>query len=83
MLSRSSFFRIKDRLLDMGLIAAESHLRRDPDYPLKAKFNADQSEEVTALWIKPTDELSRIVFEPGYWKRFGEVRPHQNEEEAT
>jgi hypothetical protein len=69
MLSRRNFFRIKDRLLDMGLIEAESHLRRDPDYPLKVKFKADQSEEVTALWIKPTEELSRIVFEPGYWEK--------------
>jgi hypothetical protein len=69
MLSRTCFFLIKDRLLDMGLIEAESHLRRDPDYPFKVKFKADQPEEVTALWIKPTEELSRIIFEPGYWEK--------------
>jgi hypothetical protein len=61
-ISRRSFFRIKDRLLDMGLIEAKSHFRRD---------DVD-GEEVTALWIKPTQELCRIVFEPGYWEK---VRP--------
>lgn len=53
MLSRATFFRIKDRLLDMGLIEAHSHL-----------WNGK-----THLWIKPTEELSRIVYEPGYWEK--------------
>ncbi len=46
-----TFHRIKDRLIELGLIVAESHLWNGKTY----------------LWIKPTDELSRIVFEPGYW----------------
>jgi hypothetical protein len=53
MLSRATFFRVKDPLLEMGLIEAESHLWNDRTY----------------LWIKPTEELSRIVFEPGYWQK--------------
>jgi hypothetical protein len=70
MLSRASFFRIKDRLLGMGLIEAESHLRRDLDQMIKAKIKGKSAVEleVTALWIKPTEELCRIVFEPGYWE---------------
>jgi hypothetical protein len=46
-----SFARIKDRLVAMGLIVAESHL-----------WNGH-----TRLWIKPTEELLRIMFEEGYW----------------
>ena len=59
MLSERSFFRIKDKLLDMGLIEAKSRLVRDPVH----------EREATALWIKPTQELCRIVFEPGYWEK--------------
>jgi len=51
-MSRTRFFLVKDRLMDLGLIEAESHLWHD----------------TTCLWIKPTEELSRIVFEPGYWE---------------
>lgn len=49
---RRTFFRIKDRLVDAGLIEAHSHLWRARTY----------------LWMKPTDELSRVLFEPGYWE---------------
>jgi hypothetical protein len=49
---RRTFFRIKDRLIAMGLIEAGSHLWRGRTY----------------LWMKPTDELSRILFEPEYWE---------------
>jgi hypothetical protein len=52
MVSRRTFATIKDRLIEMGLIDAHSHL-----------WN-----EKTHLWIKPTEQLSRIVFEPGYWE---------------
>ena len=77
MVSRASFFREKDRLIAMGLIEAESHLRRDPDHKSMVKWKAEGKLKgvavppmgVTALWVKPTEELSRIVFEPGYWEK--------------
>jgi hypothetical protein len=53
MVSRANFFRIKDRLIAMGLIEAHSHLWNDK----------------THLWIKPTEELCRIVFEPSCWEK--------------
>ena len=59
MLSERTFFRVKKKLLDMGLIEAKSHLGRDPVH----------EREATAVWIKPTQELCRIVFEPGYWEK--------------
>lgn len=46
-----TFHRIKDRLIDLGLIEAASHLWQGR----------------TRLWMRPTDELSRILFEAGYW----------------
>jgi hypothetical protein len=46
-----TFHRMKKRLIDLGLIEAHSHLWQGR----------------THLWIKPTDELSRMLFEPGYW----------------
>lgn len=50
---RATFHRIKDDLKDLGLIEAKSCLWQGK----------------TRLWIKPTDELSRILFEPGYWEQ--------------
>lgn len=50
-----TFYRYKTELVERGLIVAGSHLWRGR----------------THLWVKPTDELSRILFEPGYW---GQVR---------
>lgn len=47
-----SFHGIKDRLIGLGLIEAEAHLWMG----------------VTHLWIRPTEELSRILFDPGYWE---------------
>ena len=65
----------KDRLIDMGLIEAESHLSQDMEQSYKAMLAAQGLVKATsaplittALWIKPTEELSRIVFEPGYWQ---------------
>lgn len=58
MVSERTFDRVKKRLAALGLIVAESHLCRDPG----------TGQFVTALWIKPTDELCRIVSEPGYWE---------------
>jgi hypothetical protein len=57
--SRASFCRHKDRLVKMGLIEAQSHLWSPTTSLWKGK---------TYLWIKPTKELCRIVFEPGYWQ---------------
>ncbi|WP_024587638.1 hypothetical protein [Aliihoeflea sp. 2WW] len=46
-----TFHRLKDRLIADGLIEAHSHLWRGR----------------THLWVKPTDQLSRILFEDGRW----------------
>ncbi len=67
MVSRATFFRTKNLLIDKGLIEPDKRLRRDHDYILKAKNGKGVPLYVTALWIKPTEELCRIVFEPGYW----------------
>lgn len=67
--SRRDFFRVKDRLIEMGLIEAHSHYQY-MKYVLAGPL-PDDAHDVgfyTALWIKPTEELSRIVFEPGYWE---------------
>ena len=83
--SRATFFRIKNRLIGMGLIEAHSHLRTDPNHKIKAIHDAGQKAKgkpakyanspkgITALWIKPTDALSRIMFEPGYWETVRET----------
>lgn len=49
---KRTFHNIKDRLLELGLIEAGSHLWMG----------------ATHLWIKPTDELSRILFDAGHWE---------------
>lgn len=49
--SKRHFHRIKDELIERGIIVAESH----------------QWNGKNMLWIKPTEHLSRMVFEPGYW----------------
>lgn len=49
---KSTFHTIKDGLIGRGLIEAEAHL-----------WMGD-----THLWIKPANELSRILFDPGYWE---------------
>lgn len=46
---KRTFHRIKDRLIEMGLIDARSHLWQGR----------------TCLWIRPTDALSRALFEGG------------------
>lgn len=51
-----TFHRYKTRLIEQGLIVARSHLW----------------QRRTHLWVKPTDELSRILFEPGYWEQVRE-----------
>ncbi|MBX5103024.1 hypothetical protein HJB52_14200 [Rhizobium lentis] len=50
--SRSTFFRMKDQLVELGLIDAEQHLK-----------NGKQS-----LWIKATEKLNMSLFDEGYWK---------------
>jgi hypothetical protein len=65
MLKRRTFFEIRDRLVAMGLIESHAHMRLDPQ---SHHANADGAFLTKALWIKPTDELSRILFEPGYWE---------------
>ena len=74
--SRATFFRIKERLIAMGLIEAQSHFAINVNAEIKAKMIASGKmkgkpvppQMITSLWIKPTDELSRIIFEPGYWE---------------
>lgn len=51
MMSLSTFLRFKNRLVEKGLIIAESHLAGGK----------------TRLWVKPTEKLQRIVFEAEYW----------------
>jgi hypothetical protein len=70
------FLRHKDRLAAMGLIEAESHFRVDPSHNIKVELKAEGKLKgpigtpvITALWVKPTEELSRIIFEPGYWEK--------------
>lgn len=50
--SRRTFIRAKDELVQAGLIEAEGH----------------HWQGKRCLWIKPTEELSRILFEPGRWE---------------
>lgn len=50
--SESTLHRVKDKLIEAGLIVAEAHLWQGDNH----------------LWIKPTEKLSRILFEPGYWQ---------------
>jgi hypothetical protein len=58
-----TFHRYKAYLVERGLIVASSHLWRGRTY----------------LWVKPTDELSRILFEPGHWEQVREqYLPPQN-----
>lgn len=68
-LSRRAFFRERDRLVSMGLIAVEMHKALDHTL-VKPRF-------VNKLWIRPTAELSRIVFEPGYWETVREKYEYQ------
>jgi hypothetical protein len=70
------FVRHKDRLIALGLIQAESHFRVDPSHNIKVGLKAEGhwkgpigAPVITALWVKPTEELSRIIFEPGYWEK--------------
>ncbi|WP_332712654.1 hypothetical protein [Pelagibacterium mangrovi] len=51
-----TFDKYKNRLVAMGLIVAEARKWQGPNH----------------LWIKPTEQLSRIVFEPGYWEQVRE-----------
>jgi hypothetical protein len=46
-----TFIRCKDRLVELGLIEAGSHLAGGK----------------TKLWVKPTERLQRIIFDPGFW----------------
>lgn len=50
--SPRTFRNIKDKLVEAGLIVAEVHLWQGDNH----------------LWIKPSEELSRMLFEPGYWQ---------------
>lgn len=52
-ISESTFHRIKDRLIAMGLILAEQHMWDGTKH----------------LWIKPTETLCRILFEAGYMEQ--------------
>lgn len=52
-----TFHRLKDRLIEGGLIEAQSYLWRGR----------------THLWIRPTNELSRLLFEPGCWEEVRET----------
>ena len=64
-MSKRTFIRCKDRLVLLGLIEAQAHLWQGK----------------TKLWIKPTEQLLRIVFEPGFWETvassFGPVKTKQ------
>lgn len=72
--ARTDFFRIKKRLMELGLIECEQHIRADPNAWQKVnlkkagKWDGGAGWLQKAIWIKPTEELSRIVFEPGYWE---------------
>ena len=73
--SNRHFVRHKDDLVDMGLIEAKSHFRVDPSHKFKVELKAEGKLKgsigtplITALWVKPTEELCRIIFEPGYWE---------------
>lgn len=50
--SKATFHRVKDWLLGHDLIVAEAH-----------RWLGEN-----ALWIKPCERLSRILFEPGFWE---------------
>lgn len=51
LMAMSTFVRFKNHLVEIGLIVAEAHLAGGK----------------TRLWVKPTDKLQRIVFEPEFW----------------
>ena len=80
--ARTDFFRIKASLVEKGLIASDQHLRVDPDAWQKAivkkagKWDGEIRWLEKAIWVKPTEELSRIVFEPGYWATVREKYAH-------
>ena len=64
-MSKRTFIRCKDRLVLLGLIEAQAHLWQGR----------------TKLWIKPTEQLLRIVFESGFWEivasSFGPIKTKQ------
>ena len=51
-MSPRTFVRCKDKLIELGLIDASSHLAGGR----------------TRLWVKPTERLQRIIFEAGFWE---------------
>ena len=54
MLQRSNFFIVRNKLVEMGLIESESHLRRGS--------NKEGDSLAKAVWIKPTEEASPASF---------------------
>lgn len=68
---KTTFHRIKNRLIELGLIDARSYLWHGR----------------THLWIRPTDELSRILFEPGYWDqvqtKYASAKPKKTQSPST
>ena len=56
--SLRTFPRAKAELVELGLIQAEVHIW----------FPGKGERPVRALWLRPTEKLFRILFEPGYWE---------------